>query len=265
MDVAATQGEETVGDLLREWRRRRRVSQLDLAIEAGVSARHVSFLETGRARPSREMVMRLSDHLGVPLRHRNRLLVAAGHAPVYRERPIAAPEMGAVRGALDKILAGHEPYPALVVDRAWDLVAANRGAGLFLDGLPADLLKEPVNVLRLTLHPDGLARDLANLSEVRSHLLGHLRAQAESSGEPRLADLHDELAAYRYPGAEPGPARPYATGDVLLPLRLRRGGAVLSMFTTIAVFGTPLDVTVSELAIELFWPNDEATAALLRG
>ncbi|MFG1695095.1 helix-turn-helix domain-containing protein [Nonomuraea sp. NPDC049309] len=261
--------EESFGSLLRSWRQRRRVSQLDLAIEAGVSARHVSFLETGRARPSREMVMRLAEELDVPLRHRNRLLVAAGFAPIYPEREVRAPELEAVRQALDTILAGHEPYPAVVVDAAWNLVAANAAAGLFLEGVPEELLKEPVNVMRLSLHPDALGGRLLNLAEVRAYALRQLRRQAEASGDGRLAELHDELAAYTYPNAVsdagpgvvthlPGPS------DILVPMRVAAGDRVLSLFTTIATFGTPMDVTVSELAIETFWPADEETAAALR-
>ncbi|GLW06558.1 transcriptional regulator [Microtetraspora sp. NBRC 13810] len=257
--------EESVGDLLRDWRRRRRVSQLDLAIEADVSARHISFLETGRARPSRDMVMRLSEHLDVPLRHRNRLLVAAGFAPLYRERSVEAPEMAAVRLAMDKILAGHEPYPALVVDRAWNVVTANAAAAMLLEDIPAHVVGETVNILRVSLHPDGVAAHLVNLPEVRAHLLASLRRQAEASGDGVLTELHDELSAYRYPGVDVDNARPPGAPDILVPLRIRRNGTVLSMFTTIATFGNAVDVTVSELAIEMFWPSDEATAAALRG
>ncbi|WP_205315099.1 helix-turn-helix domain-containing protein [Nonomuraea lactucae] len=256
--------EESFGDLLRSWRQRRRVSQLDLAIEAGVSARHISFLETGRARPSREMVMRLAGELEVPLRHRNRLLVTAGFAPVFPEREVRAPEMRAVRQALDKILAGHEPYPALVVDAGWNLVAANAAAAMFMDGVPAELLEEPVNVMRLSLHPDAMGGRLANLAEVRAHLLHQLRGQAEASAHGALAELHDELAAYTYPGVDLNVAHVPGPADILVPLRIRHGDRILSMFTTIATFGTPLDVTVSELAIETFWPNDEETAAAFR-
>ncbi|WP_219462146.1 helix-turn-helix domain-containing protein [Nonomuraea rhizosphaerae] len=256
--------EESFGDLLRSWRQRRRVSQLDLAIEADVSARHISFLETGRARPSREMVMKLSEELEVPLRHRNRLLVAAGFAPVFPEREVRAPEMRVVREALDKILAGHEPYPAVVVDASWDLVAANSAAAMFMDGVPAELLKDPINVMRLSLHPDAMGGRLANLAEVRAHLLHGLRRQAEASGSGRLAELHDELAAYVYPGVDLNVAHVPGPGDILVPLRIRHGARILSMFTTIATFGTPLDVTVSELAIETFWPGDDETAALFQ-
>ncbi|GAA3153565.1 MULTISPECIES: helix-turn-helix domain-containing protein [Nonomuraea] len=259
--------EESFGSLLRSWRQRRRVSQLDLAIEAGVSARHVSFLETGRARPSREMVTRLAEELDVPLRHRNRLLVAAGFAPVYPEREVRAPELHAVRQALDTILAGHEPYPAVVVDVAWNLVAANAAAGMFLEGVPDELLKEPVNVMRLSLHPDAMGGRLLNLAEVRGHLLRQLRRQAESSGDGRLAELHDELAAYTYKdraGVEADVAHLTGPSDLLIPLRIAAGDRVLSLFTTIATFGTPMDVTLSELAIETFWPADEETAAAFR-
>lgn len=254
-------GEESIGELLRDWRRRRRMSQLDLAIEAEVSARHISFVETGRARPSREMVMRLCEHLGVPLRQRNRMLIAAGYAPVYRERPVQALEMGAVRQAMEKILSGHEPYPALVVDRVWNLVAANGGAAMLIEGISEELLQKPINIMRVSLHPGGLARQMVNLAEVRAHLLAGLRRQADASGDGELADLYEELAAYRYPGVDVNVARLPGPGDILVPLRIRRGDTVLSMFTTIVTFGTPVDVTVAELAIEMFWPNDEATAA----
>ncbi|GAA4087383.1 helix-turn-helix domain-containing protein [Nonomuraea soli] len=259
--------EETFGELLRSWRQRRRVSQLDLAIEADVSSRHISFLETGRANPSRDMVMRLAEELDVPLRHRNRLLVAAGFAPAFREREVQAPEMGVVRQAIDKILHAHNPYPAVVVDAAWNLVAANEAAMAFFGGsVSEELMKtDPVNVLRMTLHPDGMAAKLVNLAEVRAHLLQRLRRQAEASGDGRLGELHDELAGYTYPGVELNVAHVPGPGDILLPLRIRHGEMVLSMFTTIATFGSPLDVTVSELAIETLWPADEATAAVFNG
>ncbi|MFI6503056.1 helix-turn-helix domain-containing protein [Nonomuraea typhae] len=256
--------DESFGDLLRSWRQRRRVSQLDLAIEAEVSARHISFLETGRARPSREMVMKLAEELDVPLRHRNRLLVAAGFAPVFRERDVAGPEMDVVRQALDKILAGHEPYPAVVVDVAWNLVAANQAAAMFMDGVPDHLLKDPVNIMRLSLHPEAMGGRLLNLAEVRAHLLPRLRRQAEVTGDGRLTELHDEIAGYRYPGIELNVAVVPSPADILLPFRIRHGDRVLSMFTTIATFGTPVDVTASELAIETFWPNDEETMAFFR-
>jgi transcriptional regulator with XRE-family HTH domain len=246
------------GDLLREWRRRRRLSQLDLAIAANVSSRHLSFVETGRARPTSEMILHLAEHLDVPLRDRNALLLAGGYAPAYPERGLAEPELTAVRDALRKVLAGHEPYPAVVVNRWWELVDANPGIALFTRDMPARLLEPPVNVLRLSLHPDGMAPRIANLPQWRAHLLTRLHRQAEATGDQRLAGLHDELSGY--PGGEaagPGPA------DVVVPLRYRDGQQELSFISITAVVGTPMDVTVEELAIESFYPADAATAAAL--
>jgi transcriptional regulator with XRE-family HTH domain len=250
------------GDLLREWRQRRRLSQLDLAIASGVSSRHLSFVETGRAKPSSEMILRLADHLDVPLRDRNALLLAGGYAPAYPERGLAEPELHAVRAALRRVLAGHLPYPAVVVIRWWELVDANTGIGLFTSGVAPHLLTPPVNVLRLSLHPDGMAPRIVNLPEWRAHLLTRLARQAEATGDPRLAALHRELAAY--PGGQ-DPAPPPA--DVVVPLRYLDtgcdGGRELSFLSITAVVGTPLDVTVAELAIESFYPADESTAAAL--
>src|SRR6266702_4723408 len=246
------------GDLLREWRRRRRLSQLDLAIAANVSSRHLSFVETGRARPTSEMILHLAEHLDVPLRNRNALLLAGGYAPAYPERGLAEPELTAVRDALRKVLAGHEPYPAVVVNRWWELVDANPGIALFTRDMPERLLEPPVNVLRLSLHPDGMAPRIANLPQWRAHLLARLHRQAEATGDQRLAGLHDELSGY--PGGEaarPGPA------DVVVPLRYRAGPDELSFISITAVIGTPMDVTVEELAIESFYPADAATAAAL--
>ena len=246
------------GDLLREWRRRRRLSQLDLAIAANVSSRHLSFVETGRARPTSEMILHLAEHLDVPLRDRNALLLAGGYAPAYPERGLAEPELTAVRDALRKVLAGHEPYPAVVVNRWWELVDANPGIALFTRDMPERLLEPPVNVLRLSLHPDGMAPRIANLPQWRAHLLARLHRQAEATGDQRLAGLYDELSGY--PGGEaarPGPA------DVVVPLRYRAGPDELSFISITAVIGTPMDVTVEELAIESFYPADAATAAAL--
>ena len=247
------------GDLLRQWRQRRRLSQLDLAIAAAVSSRHLSFVETGRSRPTSDMILRLAEHLDVPLRDRNALLLAGGYAPAYPERGLAAPELQAVQDALQKVLKGHEPYPAVVVNRWWELVAANAGIALFTGQVKPELLEPPVNVLRLSLHPDGMAPQIANLPEWRAHLLARLRHQAEATGDTRLADLHDELAAYPGGQAEPPPAR----ADVVVPLRYRANGRELSFLSITAVVGTPMDVTVSELAIESFYPADAPTAAAL--
>jgi transcriptional regulator with XRE-family HTH domain len=253
-----------VGALLRDWRKRRHLSQLDLALEAGVSSRHLSFVETGRSRPSAELVMHLAEQLDVPLRERNGLLLAAGYAPAYGQRDLAEPEMGPVREALDRVLAGHEPYPALVVDRHWGMVAGNGAVALLTAGVAEHLLEPPVNVLRLALAPDGLAPRVVNLAEWRAHLLDRLGRQAVASGDPALGVLYDELAAYPCRG-ERSPAPDLTAGEVAVPLRLREGdGGELAFLSTITTFGTAVDVTVSELSIEAFFPADEATAGKLR-
>ncbi len=247
------------GDLLRQWRQRRRLSQLDLAIAANVSARHLSFVETGRSKPSSEMILHLAEHLEVPLRDRNAMLLAGGYAPAYAERALAEPELEAVRAALRQVLKGHEPYPALVVNRWWELVDANQGIGTFTSQVRPGLLEPPVNVLRLSLHPDGMAPRIANLPQWRAHLLTRLRRQADATGDPRLTSLHDELAAY--PGGE---AQPPRRADVTVPLRYRTGNGELSFLSITAMVGTPMDVTVEELVIESFYPADEPTARWYR-
>lgn len=254
-----------VGGLLRDWRQRRRLSQLGLALEAEVSARHLSFVETGRSRPSREFVLRLAEHLDVPLRDRNSLLLAAGYAPVHHETPLDAAEMAPVRSAIDKILASHDPYPAVVVDRRWDLLSMNRAAtAIFTEGVAPELLTAPVNTLRVSLHPDGLAPRIANLAEYSSHLLSRLDRQAAASADPALIALGDELRRYRaVPNSPPAGADPAALLFVPLVLRVA-GDRRLTFFSTIATFGTALDVTLAELAIESFFPADEVTAATLR-
>ena len=249
-----------VGPLLREWRRRRRMSQLDLALQAGVSARHVSFVETGRARPSAEMVLRLTEHLDVPLRDRNALLLAAGFAPAFGPRGLDEPEMGPVREVVDALLRGHEPYPAVVVDRHWGMVAGNAAIGLLTDGVAPELLEPPVNVLRLSLHPDGLAPRIANLGEWRAHVLGRLARQAAATGDPALDALRAELAVL--PGGEdaepPGAA-------IAVPLKLRAGDQVLTFLSAMTTFDTAADVTVAELAIESFFPADRITSEVIDG
>jgi len=266
---AMTMAQGSVGELLRDWRQRRRLSQLALAAEAEVSARHVSFLETGRSHPSREMLLRLAERLEVPLRERNTLLLAAGYAPVYPERPLADPALRAAREAVDLVLAGHEPNPALAVDRHWTLVAANRAVPPLLAGVGPELLRQPVNVLRLSLHPDGLAPRVANLAVWRAHLLERLRRQVAASADPTLAELLAELAGYPAPPAveDGGRAKRAAEGGaegVLVPLVLRTDRGTLAFVTTTTIFGTPVDVTLSELAIETLFPADRATATALR-
>jgi transcriptional regulator with XRE-family HTH domain len=256
-------GASSVGPLLRDWRQRRRLSQLDLANEAAVSARHLSFVETGRSRPSRELVMHLADHLDVPLRERNALLLAAGYAPRYERTPLDAGEMAPVREALDRILAGHQPFPAIVVDRHWDLVTANGSAlDLLTVGVADELLAPPVNALRVSLHPNGLAPRIVNLSEWATHLVDRVRREAETYGDRRLAELHDELCGY--PGVAGSSSPGDTAGRLFVPLVLRHGDECLSFFSTVATFGTARDITVEELAIESFFPADEATAAALR-
>ena len=251
------------GNLLREWRRRRNLSQRALATGSAVSARHLSFIETGRARPSREMVLHLADRLDVPLRERNRLLLAAGYAPVFPERPLADDEMAPVREALERFLAAHEPYPAVVVDRGWNLVLANEASLALTAGVAPELLEPPANVLRATLHPDGMAPHIVNFSEWSGHLLHRLRRQIEISGDDDLARLYDEVAAY--PNVVHEPPAAASAADIVLPLRLRAGDAELSFFSTVTTFGTPVDVTLSELAVEAFYPADrETTTALSR-
>lgn len=254
------------GDLLREWRERRRLTQLDLALDAGVSAKHLSFLETGRSSPSAEMVLLLAKQLDIPIRERNLLLLAAGYAPAFPERSLADPELAAVREALDVILSSQEPCPAVVVDRRWNLVAANAAMAAISANVDPTLLEPPVNVMRIGLHPDGLMRQILNPGDVRAHFVGRLERQVAVTGDAELAGLLEEVLAY--PGHEPehSPASPPAAGEILTPLiRMRApGGGELSLFATVATFGTAVEVTTSELSIELSFPADAATARELR-
>jgi len=250
----------SVGELLRGWRQRRRLSQLALSVDAEVSQRHLSFVESGRSQPSREMLLRLAEHLSVPMRERNAMLVAAGFAPLYRERPLDAPELAAARGAVERILQAHSPHPALAVDRHWNLLAANRAAHALMAG-GATPLPSPVNVLRLTLHPDGLASRILNLAEWREHLLVRLAHEVERSADPVLAALLDELK--NYPAPPPAAAAPAADGAIAVPFRLAGPDGPLSFISTTTVFGTAIDVTLSELTIEAFFPADAETAAAM--
>ena len=251
----------TFGDLLRDWRSRRRLSQLELASDVEVSPRHLSFVETSRATPSRALVLRLAEHLDVPLRDRNQLLLSAGFAPVYPESSLHSPQMLAVREALRDVLAGHDPYPMVVVDRWWNLVDANAGLQRLMAGAAEHLLQPPVNVLRVSLHPEGVARLIVNLGEWRAHVLGRLRRQVRLTADPELADLLAELEAY--PCDQPEHENP-VTGEVMVKLRLRLpDGRQMALLSTVATFGTPLDVTVAELVIESFFPADVATGQIL--
>jgi transcriptional regulator with XRE-family HTH domain len=251
-----------VGDLLREWRQRRHLSQLDLAIEAGISSRHLSFVETGRAKPTSEMILRLAAQLDVPLRDRNKLLLAGGYAPAYPEHAMTEPELRAVRTALASVLKGHEPYPAALINRHWELVDANAPIALFTSGAAPHLLEPPVNVLRLSLHPEGMAPRILNLAQWRAHLLDRLQRQVRATGDPVLAGLHAELTGY--PGG-PEASQPAETAHPVVPLRYRSmDSGDLSFISITAVLGTPMDVTVEELVIESFYPADGQTARALR-
>lgn len=253
-----------VGDHLRHWRQRRRLSQLDLALDAEISTRHLSFLETGRAQPSREMVLRLAEHLEIPLRERNTILVSAGYAPMFPQRSLDDPALAAARRAVELILSGHEPHPALVVDRGWNLVSANRMIAPMLEGVDPSLLAGPVNVLRLTLHPKGLAPRVANLHEWRAHLLDRLRREVQLTADPDLAELLTELKAYPIPGGQPPRKASDELGGVAAPFRLQTVAGLLSFYSTTTVFGTPVDVTLSELTLETFFPADGETAETVR-
>lgn len=258
-----------IGDLLREWRERRRLSQMALALDAEVSTRHLSYLETGRARPSREMILRLAEQLDVPLRDRNTLLLAAGFAPVYPERTLDDPALATARDVIGRVLSGHEPYPALAIDRHWSLLAANRAVSPLLADVSPELLRPPVNVLRLSLHPEGLAPRIANLSGWRQHLLARLEREVEISADQDLQELLAELRGYPIPDGQPqsrhgeASSEPRGIAGVAVPFRLLTSAGTLSFISTTMVFGTPVDVTLSELAIEAFFPADAATAAIL--
>jgi transcriptional regulator with XRE-family HTH domain len=259
-DMMGRMKKRTFGIALRDWRQRRHLSQLDLAGDVEISTRHLSFVETGRSQPSREMVLRLAERLDVPLRERNELLVAAGYAPLYPARSLDDPALNSARAAVDLILRGHEPYPAILVDRHWNLLAANQASSRLLGGIDPDVLGPPVNVLRATLHPKGLSSRIVNLGEWRAHLLSTLARDVEISADPTLAALLTELRGY--PGGEVHPDPQF--GGVVVPLKLRTEAGILSLFSTTTVFGTPMEVTLSELMLEASYPADEFTAQVLR-
>lgn len=236
---------------------------MELSFEAEVSTRHLSFVETGRTAPSREMVMLLAERLEVPLRERNTLLVAAGYAPVYPERPLADPALAAARKAVDAILTGHEPYPALAIDRHWTLIAANSAAKRLLAGASPELLGPAPNVIRLSLHPRGLAPRIANLRQWRTHAIARLRHQIEVTGDPVLAELLREVCDYPLPDNGEA-ALPGEASGIVVPLQIRTDAGTLSLISTTTVFGTAVDVTVSEIALETFYPADADSAAILR-
>ncbi|MCC8939523.1 hypothetical protein CI1B_68320 [Bradyrhizobium ivorense] len=250
-----------IGAHLREWRQRRHLSQLDLAVEAEISARHLSFVETGRSAPSRDMVLKLAERLDVPLRERNVLLVAAGFAPAFPQRPLEDPALKSAREAINLVLKAHEPHPALAYDRHYNLVSANRMVAPLLEGVPERLLGQPFNILRLAFHPEGLAPRTVNLPEWAAHLLERLHRQCEATADPELLKLYQDLKSYPIP-ARSAPLTP--DNNVALPFKLRLNGEVLSFISTTMVFGTPVDITLQELALETFFPADELTAERMR-
>ena len=261
---------DSFGVHLRHWRQRRRLSQFDLAEEAAISTRHLSYVETGRAAPSREMVLRLAERLAVPLRERNALLVAAGFAPMYQQRGLDDPALAAARQAVAMVLKAQEPYPALAVDRQWNMVAANAVVPRLLEGVAATLLAPPVNVLRLALHPEGLAPRIHNLGQWRAHLLERLEQQIAATGDAALQALHAELAAYPPPPGRKdeveggrGHAEALSAQSIVVPLQLATGAGLLNLISTTTVFGSPVDITLQELAVESFFPADAATAIAL--
>jgi transcriptional regulator with XRE-family HTH domain len=265
--MAAASSPSRVGSLIRDWRVRRRRTQLELALDAGISTRHLSFVETGRSRPSPETVLLLADKLEVPVRERNHLLLAAGYAPAIPQRSLQEPEMAPVREALDLIIAGHEPYPALVVDRDWNMVAVNPAMARLAAGVDEELLEAPINAIRVGLHPRGLSQWIDNLAEVRAYFLGRLERQVALTADDALVALLEEARGYLGPAGDPAPQyREDAAANIVSPLiRMRLpSGEALSLFATVATFGTAVEVTTSELSIELAFPADLATAEALR-
>jgi transcriptional regulator with XRE-family HTH domain len=265
--MATATPQAPVGPLLREWRDRRRLSQLELALDAGISPRHLSFIETGRSKPGRDVLLRVVERLQVPLRERNQLLLAAGYAPAFPERPLTDPGLAPVRDALERIIAAHEPYPALVLDRGWNVIAANAAMGALAEWVDEDLLEPPINALEVGFHPRGLAPFVANLDEVRAYFLERIERQIAFTADPDLVTLRDMVADAGSPAPEPVrlPADEAAAREILTPLRLRSPrGDKLSLIGTVATFGFAGEVTTSELSIELLFPADEATAELFR-
>jgi transcriptional regulator with XRE-family HTH domain len=261
--MALLEGAPSAGALLREWRQRRNLSQLELALRSAISARHLSFIETGRAHPSREMILHLAERLEVPLRDRNRLLLAAGFAPVFGERSLAERDMAPVREALERFLAAHEPYPAVVVDRHWNVVAFNRGVAYVNHNVAPELRTPPANALRIALHPDGLAPQISNLTDWSGFLLARLRREIEATGDPELQALYEELVAYPGVAAQEDRADVPTADEIMLKHELRLDDTDLALFCTFTTFGTARDLTLAELSIVAFYPANPQTAEAL--
>jgi len=255
----------SVGDMVRSWRELRHLSQLDLAVEAEVSQKHVSFIESGRSTPSREMVLHLAEYLDVPLRERNAMLLAAGFAPVFRDRPWNDPALAQARASVEQLLRAHEPYPALTFDRHWNVLSANQPVWSLLGMVEPSLLKPPVNILRISLHPAGLAPQIVNFVEWRGHLLDRLRRQLRITRDPALHELLQELTGYHADPVRVPPGGPQHSlvDEIAIPLRLNTPSGMLSFLSTVTVFGTPVEITLSEFTLEAFYPADAETAAAL--
>ena len=251
----------SVGAMVRTWRELRRLSQLDLAVEAEVSQKHLSFIESGRSTPSREMILHLAEQLDVPLRERNTMLLAAGFAPVFRDRPWDDPSLARARASVERLLAAHEPYPALTFDRHWNLLSANQAVWPLLGAVDPSLLKPPANILRISLHPAGLASQIVNLAEWRGHLLERLRRQLRITRDPALQELLTELTGYQTEFTNA--PHPSQADEIAIPLRLNTPAGVLSFLSTVTVFGTPVEITLSEFTLEAFYPADSETSAAL--
>lgn len=256
--------QHNAGSLLRQWRQRRRYSQLALALEAEISQRHLSFIESGRSQPSRDMLMHLTDRLDVPLRERNIMLIAAGFAPAYGERALASPELAAARDTIDHVLSGHAPHPAVAVDRSWTLLSANKAIDILTEGASSYLLEGKVNVLRLSLHPDGLASRIINFSEWRSHILLRLERDIEICGDPELITLLEELRSYPFPAhVSSTPSTQARHRSIAIPLVIACDEGPLEFLSTTTVFGTAVDVTLADIVIESFFPANAQTANVM--
>ncbi|HLJ91425.1 MAG TPA: helix-turn-helix transcriptional regulator [Candidatus Angelobacter sp.] len=253
----------SIGNLLRSWRELRHLSQLDLALEAEISQKHLSFLESGRSTPSREMILHLSKHLDVPLRERNAMLLAAGFAPAFKDRPLSDPALAQARASIERLLKAHEPYPALTLDRQWNILSANRAVWSLLGAVDSQLLKPPVNVLRISLHPSGLAPHIVNFGEWRSHLLERAKRQWRLTRDPALEALLKEVSDYKIDGHELDSGASASPNEIAIPLRLRVPGGTLSFLSTVTVFGTALEISLAELTLETFYPADAETASAL--
>jgi transcriptional regulator with XRE-family HTH domain len=258
-EIPFNQPSPAFGGRLRSWRHRRRLSQEELAMDAEISTRHLSYVETGRAHPSRDMVLRLAARLEVPLRERNAFLLEAGYAPIYRESDLNDPAFAVAKQAVELILRSHEPFPALAVDRHWNLVAANAMVGHLLVGVHASLLQPPINVLRLSLDPLGLASNIVNLAQWREHLFERLSHQIAATADPALVSLLAELRRLPIPDNEQKEHVPGEHVGIAVPLKFRSPVGMLSFISTTTVFGSPADITLQELALETFFPLDEFT------